>query len=165
MRKEPMPLSLAVIVLIGGIILGSLFSFGMQYWNKEITFEECNKVQTQFLRYKENRRRGFLQEIIIDCANGERYFIDGTTVNSEVQERISKIHCNEDITLFIHPNSDTVVEFSTSSDTILIFSEAVDDLDEEANGFLYLGLFMYFCSLVGLYYVIWHGIQKRNQKR
>jgi hypothetical protein len=164
MKTNPMPLKIAIMLLIAGIFLGTIFSFGMQYWNEEVTQEECIKIQTQFLGYKEVWRRGDIQQIAIDCANGKRYFIDGVSINSELQEHLRKIAPNENITLFIHPNSDTIVEFSTKSNTIMIFSETIDKLGKEATAFLFLGFFMYFCSLIGLYYVVWHGIIKRNKK-
>ena len=165
MKKGPMPLGMAIALLVVGILLGSVFSFGMQHWNKEVTREECVKIQTQFLGYKEDSRRGHTQQIIIDCANGDRYVIDGVSVNSKLQDYISKLSHNEDITLLIHPNSNTIVEFSTNFDAILIFSETIDKLGGEATGFLFLGFFMYFCSLVGLYYVVWHGIKKWKCKK
>ena len=165
MKKDPMPLGMAIALLVVGILLGSIFSFGMQYWNKEVTREECVKIQTQFLGYKEDLRKGHINQIIIDCTNGERYVIDGGSVNSKLQNYLSKISPNEDITLLIHPNSDTIVEFSTSFETILIFSETIDKLGGEATGFLFLGFFMYFCSLVGLYYIVCHGRKKWKCKK
>ena len=165
MKKDPMPLGMAIALLVVGILLGSIFSFGMQYWNKEVTREECVKIQTQFLGYKEVLRKGHINQIIIDCTNGERYFFDGGSVNSKLQNYLSKISPNEDITLLIHPNSDTIVEFSTSFETILIFSETIDKLGREATGFLFLGFFMYFCSLVGLYYIVCHGSKKWKCKK
>ncbi len=165
MRKDPMPLGMAVALLVVGIFLGSIFSFGMQFWNEEVTQEECSKIETQFVGYENIRqpeRPATIKEIAIDCANGERYFIDGVSIDSELRENIADLVCGESITLFIHPNSSTVVELSTNSGIILPFSETVDKLGSEATGFLFLGLFMYFCALVGLYYVAWHGIKKRN---
>jgi predicted negative regulator of RcsB-dependent stress response len=46
MKKDPMPFWMAIALLVVGILLGSVFSFGMQYWNKEVTREECVKIQT-----------------------------------------------------------------------------------------------------------------------
>lgn len=167
MRKSPMPLGMAITLMIGGIFLGSIFSFGMQHWNKEVAQEDCIRIETQFLEYVEIRqpkRPAAIKEIAIDCANGKRYFIDGVSINSELREKVSMLASNEDITLFIHPNSNTIVELSTNSDTILIFSETIDKLGGEATGFLFLGLFMYICSLIGLYYTVWHGVQKWKRK-
>lgn len=167
MKKDPMPLGMAIALLIVGIFLGSIFSFGMQYWNKEVTREECSKIETQFWGYQKIRRLkrpATIHEIAINCANGDRYYIDGVSIDSELIENISKLVYGENVTLFIHPNHNVVVELSTNSGIILPFSETIDKLGREATGFLFLGLFMYFCSLVGLYYVVWHGIEKRKRK-
>ena len=167
MKKDPMPLGMAIALLIVGIFLGSIFSFGMQYWNKEVTREECSKIETQFLGYqkiRQSKRPATIKEIAINCANGDRYYIDGVSIDSELIENISKLVYGENVTLFIHPNHNVVVELSTNSGIILPFSETIDKLGSEATGFLFLGLFMYFCSLVGLYYVVWHGIEKRKRK-
>lgn len=84
MKKAPMPLGMAVTLLITGIFLGSIFSFGMQYWNEEVTREECTEIATSFLKYKSIRQRGSIKEIAIDCADSKRYFIDGVSVNTEL---------------------------------------------------------------------------------
>ncbi len=56
MRKDPMPLGLAIGLLIVGILLGSVFTFGMQYWNAEVTRESCIFIETQFISYDEIRQ-------------------------------------------------------------------------------------------------------------
>ena len=159
MRKDPMPLGLAIGLLIVGILLGSVFTFGMQYWNAEVTRESCIFVETQFISYDEIRqpkRPVKIKEIAIDCANDERYFIDGVSINTELRNALSALSEQEKIRLLIHPNSNIIVEFSTEDGNILAFNETISKLGGEATGFLFLGFFMYFCSLVGLYYVIWH---------
>ena len=71
---------------------------------------------------------------------------------------------NESITLLIHPNSNTIVEFSSSHGSLIVFNESINDLHGEATGFLFLGIFMYFCALVGLYYVVYHLVRNRKRK-
>lgn len=165
MKKDPMPISLSVFLLITGLLLGSIFTFGMQYWNAEVTREECMVIDTEFVSYKEIRkpkRPMEMKEIAVDCANGERYFIDGVSVNTDLRNSLSELSRQQGIHLLIHPNSDTIVEFSTENGTILTFNEAIRKLGGEATGFLFLGFFMYFCSLVGLYYIAVHLIKKRK---
>ena len=165
MKRDPMPLSLAIFVLIAGLFFGSVFTFGMQYWNSEAKREECTMIDTQFISYKEIRqpkRPMEIKEIAVDCINDERYFIDGVSINSDLRNSLSGLSKHQKIRLLIHPNSNTIVEFSTENCKILIFDETIGKLDGEATGFLFLGLFMYFCSLVGLYYTAFHIIKKRN---
>ena len=162
-RSEPMPLNLAVIMLLIGILLGSVFTFGMQYWNAKTTRESCAVVKTQFLSYDEIGHIN-IREIAVDCADGNRYFIDGVSINDELRENLSLLSENESITLLIHPNSNTIVEFSSSHGSLLIFDETINDLDGEATRFLFLGLFMYFCALVGLYYIVFHLVRKSKHR-
>ena len=165
MKREPMPLSLAILLLTFGLILGSVFTFGMQYWNSEVTREDCTLIDTQFVSYKEihqPKRPMEIKEIAVDCVNNERYFIDGVSINSDLRNSLSELSKHQKIRILIHPNSNTIVEFSTENGTILTFNETIHKLGGEATGFLFLGLFMYFCSLVGLYYTAFHIVKKRN---
>ena len=165
MKRDPMPLGLAIFLLIAGLFLGSVFTFGMQYWNSEVTREDCTLIDTQFVSYKEIRqlkRPMEIKEIAVDCVNNERYFIDGVSINSDFRNSLSELSKHQKICILIHPNSNTIVEFSTENGTILTFNETIHKLGGEATGFLFLGLFMYFCSLVGLYYTAFHIIKKRN---
>ena len=165
--SDPMPFKLAVFMLAIGILLGSIFTFGMQYWNKNIPREECRVVKTQFLSYDEiwhTKPTVSIVEISIDCTDGNRYFIDGVSINEELRNQLSSLSKNDDITLFIHPNSNTIVEFSNDQAVLLKFDETISKLDGESSGFLFLGLFMYFCALVGLYYTVYHIIQSKTKR-
>ena len=129
------------------------------------TREDCTLIDTQFVSYKEIRqpkRPMEIKEIAVDCVNNERYFIDGVSINSDLRNSLSELSKHQKIYILIHPNSNTIVEFSTENGTILTFNETIRKLGGEATGFLFLGLFMYFCSLVGLYYTAFHIIKKRN---
>ena len=166
-RSEPMPLNLAVIMLLIGILLGSVFTFGMQYWNAKTIRESCDVVKTKFISYDEiwhAKPTINIVEIAVDCADGNRYFIDGVSINDELRENLSLLSENESITLLIHPNSNTIVEFSSSHGSLLVLDETINDLDGEATGFLFLGLFMYFCALVGLYYIVFHLVRKSKHR-
>lgn len=164
MKRKPMPLRLAIFLLIAGLLLGSVFTFGMQYWNSEITREECALIDTQFVSYKEIRQPKHplkIKEIAVDCVNDERYFVDGVSINSDLRNSLSELSNQQRIRLLIHPNSKTIVEFSTENGTILTFNETIRKLGGESEGFLFLGIFMYFCSIVGLYYTVFHIMKRR----
>ena len=166
-KSDPMPFKLAIFILAIGILLGSVFTFGTQYWNKTVTRESCNVVKTQFLSYDEiwhSKPTVSIVEIAIDCADGNRYFIDGVSINEELRNQLSTLSQNDNITLLIHPNSNTIVEFSSGQNVLLNFDETIGKLDGEASGFLFLGLFMYFCALVGLYYTAYHIICKKIKR-
>jgi hypothetical protein len=163
-----MPLNLAVFMLVIGILLGSVFTFGMQYWNKKVSRDDCTVVETQFLSYyeiRELKRPMKIKEIAIDCVDGSRYFIDGVSINDELLNQLSLLSQNDNITLLIHPNSNsTIVEFLSDQTVLLNFDETISKLDGEASGFLFLGFFMYFCALVGLYYTVYHIIRRKAKR-
>lgn len=168
MKKDSVPLFLVIGMLIIGIFLGNIFTFGMQFWNSDVERESCTLIETQFLSYEEIRqpkRVTEIKEIAIDCSNGQRYFIDGVSINSEITTALYKLHKQENIALLIHPNSNTIVELTTESDTLLKFNETIKKLGGEATEFLFLGIFMYFCSLVGLYHTVWNWIKKKGARR
>ena len=166
MKREPMPIGPSVFLLIVGFLLGSVFTFGMQHWNAEVTREECMVVDTEFVSYKGIRQQKHpmeIKEIAVDCVNDERYFIDGVSINSNLKNSLSELSEGQRIRLLIHPNSNTIVEFSTENGTIFTFHETIRKLGGEATGFLFLGLFMYFCSLVGLFYTALHIVKRRKR--
>lgn len=167
MKIDPMPFGMAVFLLIVGLLLGTVFTFGQQYWNAQVTPDQCVEVQTRFLGYHEHRKIKSVRihEISVDCANGERYFIDGASVNERVRDALAFFSPGDEIRLLIHPNRSTIVEFTTESRAILSFDDTMEKLRDEANGFLPLGIFMYFSAVVGLYYMVLHWVQKyRNGK-
>ena len=99
-KSIPMSFTLAVFMLTVGILLGSIFTFGMQYWNKNIPKEECKVVKTQFLAYDEiwhAKPTVSIVEIAIDCTDGNRYFIDGVSINEELRNQLSSLSKNDDI--------------------------------------------------------------------
>ncbi len=167
-RSDPVPFTAAVFLLVIGILLGSVFTFGSQYWNKKVSREACTLIDTDFVDYTELRHianHTKIKEIAIDCSNGERYFIDGVSINDELRTQLSLLSAQENITLLIHPNSNTIVEFSSDNAVLLDFNDTIDKLDGEATGFIFLGLFMYFCALVGLYYTVYHIIRRKKRRR
>lgn len=162
MKKDPMPFGMAVFLLIVGVLLGTVFTFGQQYWNAQVTPDQCIEVQTRFLDYHEHRKVKSVRiyEISVNCANGERYFIDGVSVNERVRDAMAVFSPGDEIHLLIHPNNSTIVEFTTQSRVILAFDDTMAKLRGEANGFLPLGIFMYLSAVVGLYYMVLHWVQK-----
>jgi len=164
-----LPLKYAIFFTIAGILVGTVFTFGMQYWNKQVSRDECVAVETRFVGYEEiwgrvisNPLRKSLKTIEIDCENGERYTIDGVSITSELKTSISNLTENEPITLLIHPNSDTIVEFTTPTQTILEYTETINRLGGEAIVFLCLGILMYLSAVVGVLNIVRYCILKKK---
>ena len=145
--------------------MGTVFTFGMQYWNAEVTREECKVVETEFKHYEKMMEAEIprdMREIFIYCADGERYSIDVVSLNYKLLDDLAELSEGEKITLLIHPNSDTIVEFATGRGYLLTFEDTVSKLENEATGFFFLGIFMYLMALAGLYNII---IYIKNKKK
>lgn len=147
----------ALLLLVIGAIMGTVFTFGMQYWNETVAREECIYVETCFLDSRESyNNRNHLKEIYVECSNGEQYSIDSVCATGYLQNAIKEMEENTEIQLLIHPNSDTIVEFKVGENVLLDFDYASEKLSGEATGFFWLGIVLYAFGLIGLGYTIWH---------
>lgn len=164
--NDPMPLSLAIPLLIFGLLLGNVFTFGMQYWNQSVEKDACTTIETQFLAYDEicGKHRQ-VKEIAVDCLNGERYFIDGVSINEKLENALIELQAYDEITLLIHPHSNTVVEMRTEDTVLLEFEDTIEKLGNERTGFLFLGIFSYVLALIGLYYIILYKAEKNRTRK
>ena len=164
-KNESLSLGQSVLLLVIGVFLGCIFTFGMQHWNQEVTRDNCTIVETQFIDYRITKNRTANREVILNCSDSKRYFIDGVLINSELKNNLSKLKTNDEIILLIHPNSNSVVEFSAGDVTLIKFDEAINKLGNEATEFLVLGMFMYLCALLGLGNIILNIVKIKKQKQ
>ena len=146
----------AIFLMVAGLLMGTVFSFGMQYWNKAVTGEECASVQTEFVSYEKKYARKSLRvsEIAIDCSNGERYDVDGVCLSDSFLETVYGMEEGESLSMLIHPNQKKIVELYYEGDLLLDFDETIADLGTEANQFAWLGGILYSLALCGLYGLI-----------
>lgn len=152
----------AIFLLLAGLFLGTIFTFGMRYWHAPVSREDCAKVNTEFVSYRERTRRGNIHLIYIDCANGQRYEIDSACISQKVLDGVENLQPQEPITLLIHPNSDTVMELSCESGTLLTFDDSAQRLAGDTVLFTVLGILMYVAALGGLYALIWKWRKKKR---
>ena len=156
----------AIFFLIVGLLMGTVFTFGMSHWNENVPREACKYVETEFLGYDEIRplHNSHIREITIDCSNGERYSIDGVSINEELKNAVKNLSEGEKITLLIHPNQEKILELSDGGGLILEFEDTITKLGKEKNAFGILGGFMYLLALVGLYHIVADKIFKKKKR-
>ena len=152
----------AIFLILAGLFLGTIFTFGMRYWHGR---EDCTQVNTEFVSYRERTRRGSIQIIYIDCANGQRYELDGACISQPVLDGVENLQPQETITLLIHPNSDTIMEFSSESGTLMEFDDVAQRVAGDTLLFTVLGILMYAAALGGLYNLIRQWRRQRNRKK
>lgn len=155
----------AIFLLLAGLFLGTIFTFGMRYWHAPVSREDCTQVNTEFVSYRERTRRGSIQIIYIDCANGQRYELDGACISQPVLDGVENLQPQEPITLLIHPNSDTIMEFSSESGTLMEFDDVAQRVAGDTLLFTVLGILMYAAAMGELYNLIRQWRRQRNRKK
>lgn len=155
----------AIFLLLAGLFLGTIFIFGTRYWHAPVSREDCTQVNMEFVSFRERTRRGSIQLIYIDCANGQRYELDGACISQPVLEGVENLQPQEPITLLIHPNSDTILELSGESGTLMALDDAAQRVAGDTLLFTVLGILMYAAALGGLYNLIRQWKRQRSRKK
>ena len=167
-KKQEITLGTAVMLLVVGLILGSIFVFGSQYWGEPIQREDATEVSAIYEAYEINPgkiRKHHIKQIEITLADHSSVYIDGACVSEDVKDGIKALPKGAKLDMLVHPNSDTVWELKHGDKTILSFEESQKDIKNENVGFIILGIFMYFCAAIGLSSLLMRGIRTRKRKR
>ena len=157
-----------MMLLVVGLILGSIFVFGSQYWGEPIQREDATEVSAIYEAYEINPgkiRKHHIKQIEILLADHSSVYIDGACVSEDVKDEIKALTEGAKLDMLVHPNSDTVWELKHGDKTILSFEESQKDIKNENVGFIILGIFMYFCAAIGLSSLLMRGIRARKRKR
>lgn len=167
-KKQEITLGTAVMLLVVGLILGSIFIFGSQYWGEPIQREDAIEISAIYEAYEINPgkiRKHHIKQIEIILTDHSSVYIDGACVSEDVKDGIKALPQGAKLDMLVHPNSDTVWELKHGDKTILSFEESQKDIKNENVGFIILGIFMYFCAAIGLSSLLMRGIRTRKRKR
>ena len=149
-RSADIPKLAAWFLVVAGILLGTVFSFGMHYWESSVSKEDAIFVEATFSSCERIYRRGHLKEIKISFQNSEPLFIDGACCSQSVQDKLGMLKPGAILQLYVHPHSSTLLEIKSDNNSILLFEESIKKLSSEVSVFLLLGIFMYACAVYGI---------------
>ena len=167
-KKQGTSLGTAVMLLVVGLILGSIFVFGSQYWGEPIQREDAIEISATYEAYEINPgkiRKHHIKQIEISLADHSSVYIDGACVSEDVKDGIKELPEGAKLDMLVHPNSDTVWELKHGDKTILSFEESQKDIKNENVGFIILGIFMYFCAVIGFGSLLMRGVKARKKNR
>lgn len=149
MKRQRMTLPDAIFLLIGGLIMGSIFVFGMRAWSAPIQRDACVVVDTEFASCRKFMDHSRIKEIRIDCTNGSRFFVGNECLNDELIEALDRLEPGDRLRILTRPNSNTILEL-TAGDTVLMeLDTTLQKQDAKASGFAVLGAVMYLFAAVG----------------
>ena len=146
--RTPIQKKAAWYVIIGGIIIGTVFCFGMPYWQANVDMYETNAVRGYFDGYDVNYTNKNIKNIRVRLTNQESYKIDSSCTNESLLENLQKIKPGTQIDILLHPRSNYVMQLSTSDIELMSFETSRKQMVEEAKGFVGLGAFMYVMAAI-----------------
>lgn len=166
MTVKTMSLQKQLFVAIASLIVGSVFVFGMRYWNAQVERDDCEVVTTQLESIEKVRGSSSsdLSSVNLKCTNGSSYYIKGVCVSRSLLSALESLPEGTQLTLTLHPNSDgKVLELSVDGILLLDFDTAVSMLSKNSTAFSYIGLFMYLCSAILLVDIVQRKQKQRKE--
>lgn len=150
-KGPPMSRGEAWFLLIIGLFMGTIFTFGMQFWNSSIDEEDAIIDTAIFASYDvRHGKSGSTKEIIVRFEDREQLYIDGVCASSTLINQLEAIHPGDEVMLTIHPNSNTILELQYGNKLLLEFDQTTKKLTNEATGFTGLGILCYLAAIAGL---------------
>lgn len=166
MTVKTMSLQKQLFAAIASLIVGSVFVFGMRYWNAQVERDDCEVVTTQLESIEKVRGSHYshIRYVKIKCTNGSSYNIEDSCMSSSLLSALESLPEGTQLTLTLHPNSEgKVLELSADGILLLDFDTAVFKLGKNSTAFSYLGLFTYLCSAVLLVDIVQRKRKQREE--
>ena len=150
-KGPPMSRGEAWFLLIVGLFVGTIFTFGMQFWNAPIAEQDAITDTAIFASYDvRHGKSGSTMEIIVRFEDRNQLYIDGVCVIDALTNQLKAIQQGDEVMLTIHPNSNTILELQYGNLTLLEFDQTTKKLTNEATGFIGLGILCYLAAIAGL---------------
>ncbi len=155
-QRKRMSRSEAIVILVIGLLLGTVFTFGEQFWHASVDRRELRSVDAVYQRYRYVQSGGHNSHssMTLYFENEEPYDIAVECVNDELLQKLDAIAPGTVLHLGVHPNSNTLMEISDHGQPVLFFEQAARGIPLRAGGFLLLGLFLYGGAAYALYALI-----------
>ena len=149
-RPERIPKAAAWFLVIAGILLGTVFTFGMHYWESSVSKEDAIYTEAVFESYDKIYGRSTLKEIKVVFQDRKPLFIDGSCCSQTVLDSMAALKSGTVLCMYVHPNSSTLLAIQNGNNSILLFDNAIEKLSSEVSAFLFLGIFMYLTAIYAI---------------
>ena len=161
-KKLQMTMFECILLLIVGLLMGTVFTVGMGYWNAAVDPEEAIAVTAQYdgyeLHYGHGQRsanRNKINHVDLLFTDHEQLTIVVSCITTELLDDIYSLQKGDTLDMLVHPNrGDTLLSITADGETILAFEDAMKRLTFERWGFFGIGVFCYIGAGVGAYYLI-----------
>ena len=148
--KKDLSFSGALFLLLAGLFIGTVCTFGTAHWFGAVTPEECIEVEAHFSGCSITLKNRYY----VNCSDGSSYDVRYTHRDDNVKEKLSQLTEGESIRLLLHPGSDIVLSLTTETDTVVSFEKATGMMRKDFIFFISVGVFMYIGAILALIDVI-----------
>ena len=124
---------------------GTVMTFGMHYWEKDISREEAVAAEATYQSCRKSYARSSLI-ILVRFSDLEQQDVDGSCASEALYQQIKSLEPGTRVSLLLHPNSATILEFRVGDTILLDFDSTIKALRREVTGFTVLGVFVYLCA-------------------
>ena len=158
-RLKKLPsLGQAILLLVAGLLMGTVFTVLMDYTQGPVTMEEARPVSAvmEDVRgsYGRRSRRNSLREILIRFEDNDQLGIDHPVANKAMLDKLLSVAPGTTFDMLVHPNSSTILALTIGGEEIVGFDDAVAKLSGENKVFFWMGICLYAAAAFGAYVVI-----------
>lgn len=140
----------AIFLIIAGLLLGTVFSVGVPYWQKDVQKDETVYLTATFDSMKIVRgKRRAIKELQVRFTDHAMLCIRGECASSYVIEELEEAEHGTPFEMYVHPNSGYILELKTPDKTILSFDNSMGAFTWIRIGFIIMGCCAYFAAAVG----------------
>ena len=164
-RADPMPIGAAVFFIIVGMVMGTVFTLGMQYWNEPIQREDARVIVATYDSYYRNESPRHHRGIVVRFTDCDSMNIDSACLRQDVVDSIQELSSGDRVELLVHPNSDTIWEMKSDTNTILPFELAQERLKCENIAFGILGILLYALAVSGVVSLLFRWRRAKTKKK
>ena len=152
--REPIPKFGAIILIVGGLIMGTVFIFGMYYWEGSVPKSEAIFVKATYASYTEEYMRRGSSYFELYFEDHKRLDIDTVCCSDEVSQYVYSLKPGTILNLYIHPRSNTILELIDNGNVIIGYDETIKKLSSEVKAFRVLGLILYSWAVLSIIKII-----------
>lgn len=151
-RKRKSRPSQTFWLVLGALVVGTIFTFGVRYMEVGIERHEALYCEGVFDSFIDNKKYGRHRSKPIDLifADGNTFEIDRTCTSQELSDRLALLERGTKLEILLHPNSNLVLELRTEDEVIMSFDEAMQRLSKDQKGFFAIGIICYVFAFVAI---------------
>lgn len=151
----------AIFMIVVGLVLGTVFTFGVSYFNAPTELEEAITTEATFFSYEvsygtsivgPHRIKRASKGLLVHFTDYEALDIHSVCDSPALREKLDELPPGARVSLMIHPNASTILDMCYNDTVYLEFNEVTKRLSRERYGFLALGILLY---LAAVYCAAW----------